>query len=348
MNIEKIRPLLLYTMPSGLGDFIVMGDLMSKVEALIPDGRCLIVHRGNPHVKLWKYDDLQKHFFDLNIFLHIVKLIFALRKAKKDNYVVFGMQQAPGSLQGYFLLSFLKRLHALDYIVDFNIINADIIIPPRGEYILDAHLNQIRDLLRIMVSPEYHGLSLPYRITDFNEEKTVGCIAIHPWSGRGQSYSYTWPFEKWLLVIQYLLENREEDIVVFGKDRSFLDFKQFLYKYLGESISRIRFLPSRTVLELTDVIKKVELLITVNTSVVHIAYALRKKMIILCGPTLDLWVPKGDHIRTVRDEEALFIGGDKSSCDRRFGSVGNISVENVIRALNSINSNTLNGTGSTR
>ena len=127
-----MKSLLLYTMTSGLGDFIVMSDLMRKVERLIPETRCMIAHRGNPHVNLWSYDPPYKRFFNVYQPNQLSKLILTLKKAKKNNFTIFGLQMAPGSIQGFLFHLFLKKLKALDFIVDFNLINADIITPAKG------------------------------------------------------------------------------------------------------------------------------------------------------------------------------------------------------------------------
>lgn len=331
----KIPPILLYTTTSGLGDYIVMGDLMRKVETLLPQAKCLIAHRGNPHVCLWPYDNSKERFYNVYAPKELLRLILKLKQARRTNYTVFGLQMAPGSLQGFLFYLFLKKIGALDFIVDFNLINADIITPPKGSYILDLHLNQIRNLFKVAVPKEFYKLSLPLK-GDFEvafPQNSKPIIGIHPWSRRGQLPCFVWPFKKWLEVIKFLLAEGKNKITVFGKDKKFDDFKRFLEQNLGKDFRGIKFHYCHSVQELIENIQYLDLLISVNTSVVHIGYALGKKMIILCGPSLDVWIPKGKNILVVKDEDALFQGADKWVRDGRFGRVERLGIERIIDAI---------------
>lgn len=336
-NLKDINPLLLYTMTSGLGDYIVMGDLMRKIERIIPTAHCLIAHRNNPLVTLWKYDNPLERFFNVYNPLHFFRLVSKLKNIKRKGYTVFGLQMAPGSIQGFFFLTFLKNLKAIDYIVDFNLINADIVTPPIGNYILDLHLNQIKTLFKIRIPEEFYKLKLP--IENGIDLKTKADnnhirIGIHPWSRRGHLNCFTWTHEKWLEVILFLLKNGHE-VIVFGHDKNLEDFKKFLLKENNLKTDRLNFVYSESVYRLIETISNIDLLISVNTAVAHIGYALDKKMIILSGPSLDLWIPKGNGICNVTDEEAIYKSEDKWINDSRFASVNRIKTEQVIKALES-------------
>ncbi|WP_461834531.1 glycosyltransferase family 9 protein [Desulfothermus sp.] len=312
-----------------------MGDLMRKVERLVPKARCLMAHRGNPHVNLWPYDSPAKRFFDVYQPQQFLKLISTLRKARKEGYTVFGLQMAPGSVQGFFFHLFLKKIKALDFIVDFNLINADIITPPKGNYILDLHLNQVGELLKIRIPEEFYHLELPIKDLEFpntsvEKDKNKVKIGIHPWSRRGNLPCFVWPFEKWLEVIKVLLQNKRNEIIIFGKDKKFGSFKSYLQSKLSKPSKQIKFAACSSVRELIEIIKEMDLIISVNTGVIHIGYALDKKMIILCGPSLDLWTPKKADIKVIYDNWAIFSGSDKYINDDRFPSISKIDTTKVI------------------
>ena len=320
-------------MTSGLGDYILMGDLMRKVEAIAQESRCLIVHRGNPHTKLWPYDNPRERFFSIYQPLEMLRMKKILRRAKKNGYIVFGLQMAPGSIQGFFLHTFLKKIRLLDFIVDFNLINADIITPPIGEYILSLHLNQIRDLLNIKIPNDFYKLKLPIKYSDVPEisaDSHLIKIGLHPWSRRGHLPCFVWPFEKWAQLIEHLLSNWPCQIIVFGKDNRFDEFKSFLKERIGTLFSKILFIPSMSVEKLIVTVNSCDFLVSVNTVIVHIGYALNKKMVILSGPSLDLWLPKDDRIRIVHDEDAIFRGSDKYISDERYPSVSRIDIDLVV------------------
>jgi hypothetical protein len=334
--LEKIKPLLVYTMTSGLGDFIVLGDLVGKIEVLIPGARCLIVHRDNPHVRLWPGTDVNDRFFSIFSVGELSRFAHSLSAYRKAGYTVFGLQMAPGSIQGFIFYRFLKRFGLVDYIVDFNLINADVITPPKGEYILDLHLNQVGELLQIEIPPALYELRLP--VAASHPVKASGdkvrTIGIHPWSRRGHIRSFVWSFEKWEQLIRHLLREYENcNVVVFGRDKSFDEFKRFISDNVDNTDERISFSYSNSVGELVNTIENLDYLITVNTAVVHIGYALRKQMTILNGPSLDLWVPKGRNIYVIRDKQALFQASDKWEEDGNFGSIDRIEVSDVVEVL---------------
>jgi len=341
MSYLKVRPLLLYTMTSGLGDYIIMGDLMRKVEKLVPEAKCLIAHRGNPHVKLWPYDSLHKRFFNVYQPHQILRLILTLKKAKRESYTVFGLQMAPGSVQGFFFHLFLKRIKALDFIVDFNLINADIITPPCGNYILDLHLNQVKELFKIRIPEGFYKLDLPIKIKPIKlksayslKEKNEKIIGIHPWT-RLNYRTRIWPTKKWYLLIKYILSyNKNLKIVVFGRDKKFNIFKNYLLHNLDYKLAnRVMFFPSNSICEYIYVIKSLDIIVTVSTATVPIGYALNKKLVILGASTLDIWIPKGRNISCLHDKTALFPPSDTLILQRYCPSVENIDIDEVIREV---------------
>lgn len=328
------KTLLLYTMTAGLGDLVVMGDLALKLERHIPGVRCLFVHRGNPHVSLWDADDCRERFFDAYRPRDMARLVRALRQAAGRGYRRFGLQMAPGSVQGYALHRLLQRLGGIDYVVDFNLINADIITPPRGGYILELHLNQAAGLLGVDVPPENFELSLPFGdIPRAGKPAGAGFrVGIHPWSRRGAWRDFVWPLERWADVVEHLVTNGAE-VVLFGKDRQFPEFQRSIEQRLGEGRGRLVCHPSTSVHDVIATIGALDLLVSVNTAVVHFGQALRTPMVILNGPSLPLWRPRGKAVQVVTDEDASFPGNDRPMADPLFPSVHRIQLERVISAI---------------
>ncbi|NOX33904.1 MAG: glycosyltransferase family 9 protein [Deltaproteobacteria bacterium] len=315
-----------------------MGDLITKIKKNFPDAGSIIIHKSNPHIHLWPDADIKKIFFSIFSFKELCCLVRTIRGYKKNNYTIFCLQMAPGSIQGFLFYSFLKKMNLADYIVDFNIINADIITPPKGDYILDLHLNQLAELLKIEFPTDDYQLELPVsrsvRVHKVLNKKRL--IGLHPWSRRGHIKSFIWPFAKWLVLARNLLsEHPDIKFVVFGKDKGFNKFKDYIIKHCNRTVTdRFCFSYSNSVHELINTIDRCDTIITVNTAVVHIGYALRKEMFILNGPSLDLWVPKNDNIYVIRDNQALFQTSDKWEKDECFASLDRIKTDNVLSAIN--------------
>ena len=328
--LEKNRFILLYTMTNALGDCLVMGDLMRKIECLLPNVTCVMLHRKNPHVNLCPADKEAGRFYNVFSLAEVLKCLRRLRSARKQKTVVLGLQMAPGSLQGFALYALFKKLGALDYIVDFNLINADIITPPVGKYILELHLNQIRQLFGVDVPEALFHLELPFAV---GEETGKDLIGIHPWNRRGGK-ALVWPFEKWAEVLSFLVE-RQKPLLVFGNDAQFDAFREYSRTHLpAEIFNKIIFEASRDVPHLIRQIGSCSGIVTVNTVAVHIGHALNKKMVILNGRSLDFWVPKGADIYSVYDRQAMFLSvGDGKFPDPNFPQVGRIEVADVCKAV---------------
>ncbi len=329
-----IKNIFVFTMTAGLGDALIMGDLMHKIEKIVPNSRCLMIHRASPHIKIWTGDQDLNRFYNIFELLQMTSLTQQLRNYRRSGAVVFAHQMAPGSYQGFFLYSLLKRLKAIDYIVDFNLINADIVIPVEGNYILDIHLNQIKRLLKIDSFPlEVFKLELPFS-TD-NVEKNNDVIGIHPWSRRGGP-CFTWEWSKWLSVITFILQHNKK-LVIFGKDKQFFSFQDWVTKQLtAELTSNLSFVPSESVEHMVKQIAAFSGILSVNTATVHIGYGLNKKMVILNGPSLDLWVPKGNDIVSIYDTQAKFPGNDSLANHHDFPQVSRIDVNDVIAGIKKI------------
>ena len=140
-NIWDAQPtILLYTMTNALGDYLIMGDVMRKAKRLLPKSHCLMVHRGNSNIKQWPDGPSTEIFYNVYSPAEMISLTGFLTKKRKEGYIVFGLQMSPGSLQGFALHRWLKLLGALDYIVDFNLINADLITFSKLDKIPDITL----------------------------------------------------------------------------------------------------------------------------------------------------------------------------------------------------------------
>jgi hypothetical protein len=326
------QPIFIYTMTAGLGDLVVLGTVARWVEESIPGGECFFIHRGNPNIHLWQKKNAHQ-FFNVYSCAEMLRFVIKMRQLRREGRLVFGLQMAPGSVQGFFFLRVLQKLGTLDYVVDFNIVNADIITPPRGDYILNQHAQQIMDLCRGMTADVPQRPKLPFEVlrrTRIPGEKYH--VGLHPWSRRGYEQAFVWQQAKWLGLIECLLKRPDvAHISIFGRDN---EFERFRHEVMSNRPSDIiSFSPSGSVPELAATIAGLDLLVTVNTGVVHIAYALDIPMVILNGPSLDLWIPKGKMIISAQDRQTMFQAPDRAMDDDRFSQVGNIRLDEVEAAV---------------
>lgn len=326
------HPVFVYTVTAGLGDLVVMGTVARWIEESLPGAECCFIHRDNPHTPLWQGVGAPRQFYNVYSCIEMFRFIRKMRKLRQGGRIVFGLQMAPGSVQGFIFLRFLHKLGVLDYVVDFNLVNADIVTPPRGEYILDWHLNQVLDLLkstaRVPTRPML-PFAASHMVSKPGEELHVG---LHPWSRRGHQGAFVWQESKWFDLIRYLVRHPHvAKVIVFGRDKKFDCFRNKVLSKVNPD--KLCFKASDSVPKLAETIAQLDLLVTVNTGVVHIAHAIDIPMIILNGPSLDLWVPKGEKIVSLRDQQAFFQAPDRAVADERFSQVGNIKLDDVTAAV---------------
>lgn len=320
-------------MTAGLGDLVVLGSLQGWIIKQLPQARCLFIHRNNPHVALWQSADAPQQFYNVNSPADMLWFVSQARQARLEGYIAFGLQMAPGSLQGYLFLRGLQTFGAVDYVVDANLINADIITPSQSEYILQRHARQ---MLTVCGLPEI-GLpqrpTIPFTISEHRSSSDGSVrVGLHPWSRRGNQTAFVWPQEKWLALIQHLEQHPAvSEIVIVGKDTG---FERFRFNVMTEvAPTKIRFAQSRTVPELVETLTALDLLVSVNTGVVHLAHAVNLPLVILNGPSLDLWIPKGEDIIALNDQRAVWQAPDRAMADQRFSQVGNVALDEVQRAV---------------
>lgn len=334
--LTDLKPFLVYTMTAGLGDYLVMGDLIRKAERAIPGARVIILHRDNPHVANWSFDDYRDRFFNVHSLGELSRFLMVLHWAKREGFTRFGLQIPPGSIQGYLLHRSLRMSRLLEYVVDFNLINADIITPPVKGYILEILLRQLERLFHLAIDGEEYRLDLVVQLEGPGRvvEREGFLVGIHPWSRRGVFNTFVWPYTNWLDIMDRMLRARHDcKVVVFGKDREFANFKQYVESQLRDYGERIIFRKSGSVQELLSTVAYLDLLVSVNTGVVHAGYSMGKKMVILNGPSLDLWIPRGPEISAVSDEEAIFPGNDRWVPDPRMPMIQRITPDQVYREL---------------
>ncbi len=315
---------ILYTMYSGLGDFIAMTNVKRMAQSFT-GYRVIIAHRANPYIDLLSPIE-REDFFNIYSARELALLRGFLSKRR---YPRFGIQQAPGSIQGFSFLYVLKKAGAIDFIVDFNLINADIRTPPRGSYILDLHRNQLVDLFNLK-SPAHYQPSLPFEIKRRNIDRGGTLYGISPLSGKKKCNTFTWPFHKWKELIGKILEmdpNAKFLLILTREDGH-------LYSELRNFFpEQLKIMDDLSVPELAGVISDLDYLITVNSAPVHIAYILEKKTVVLSGPSIEVWNPQASFVRVVHDRTAIYPPSDQ--CERAEGvpSVSNIEVSQVIEAL---------------
>jgi ADP-heptose:LPS heptosyltransferase len=332
-KLEGKRVTVVYTMHDHLGDFVVIGGLLKKFDLLKVEFESLAAHRDSPHVS--SFDGNSKdRFFNIAAMGGFLDLIARLRRQKRQGRLIFGIPMAPGSLQAFFFFWILKKLGALTHIVDFNLINADVFTPPRRRYIFDRHLAQAAELFKHPEWLEDTAMPLAIACPAATGSRLKRRIGFFPWSGRGWLPEFQWPDGRWLDLAKRILKDPDCEIALLGKDDGFARFEQALRSQLPEEMRR-RFVscPATTVETLVAGLRELDCLVTVNTSALHLAHAMKLPLVALCGSSAEFWLPEGDHVRIVRDAVGVLPPSDQYHHDPLQPSLQRIEVAEVFSAF---------------
>jgi ADP-heptose:LPS heptosyltransferase len=332
-KLDGKKVTVVYTIYHHLGDFVVIGGLLKKFDLLEVEFESLAAHRHSPHVSAFDGNSKDR-FFDVARVGGFLALIAKLRRQKQEGRLIFGIPMAPGSLQAFLFFWILKKLGALTHIVDFNLINADVLTPPRRRYIFDRHLAQAAELFRHPDWMENADMPLAIACPAITRKRSSRRIGFFPWSGRSWLPEFQWPDGRWLELAKLILKNPDYEIALLGKDNDFARFEHALRSQLPEEMRR-HFIssPAESVQSLVAGLRELDCIITVNTSALHLAHALKLPLVALCGSSAEFWLPEGEHVRIVRDTKAALPPSDLYNHDPLQPSLQRIEVDEVYSAF---------------
>lgn len=334
LDIGKVT--VVYTMFNHLGDFVVIGALLKKFDLLGVSMKSLVAHKGSPYVADFDGKS-QDRFFDIASLRGFSVLVAKLREERKRGRLIFGVPMAPGSLQAFCFFWLLKKLGALTYIVDFNLANADVLTPPRKRYIFDRHLAQAAELFGHPEWMEDTSMPLAIAVPSHKESRQLQRVGFFPWSGRRSLPEFRWPDGHWHALAKRILQNPGWEIVLLGKDPEFDRFEQSLRRGLPlEMQARLLSAEANSVPDLVATLQDLDGLITLNSSALHLAHALKLPVIVLCGSSAEFWLPEGDDVCVVRDVQGILPPSDKYVHDPLQPSVQRIEVAEVYSAFENL------------
>lgn len=339
MNITKSgaldpkRVTLVYTMCAPLGDFVVMSGLLKKYDLLQVEFESIVAHQNSSHVTLFD-GRAANRFFNIFNFERLLELIGRLRDRTKAGNLVFGIPVAPGSLQAFVFFWFLKKIGAITHIVDFNLVNADIITPPRARYIYNRHLAQAAEIFQQPDWLKDPSLPLALPAPKPRTRRSGLRVGFFPWSTRSHLPEFSWQKEKWARLAAFILADPTFEIVLFGRDPGFTKFYHELRSRLPEELrSHVSALPAASVRELVNAMGTLDYLVTTNSAALHLGHALKMPLVAISGSSPEIWQPEGDHIHIVHDEKAALPPTDLRRHDPLQPSLQRIEVEEVYRAF---------------
>ena len=300
---NSIKSILFLRYDGKIGDMIVNSLMFREIKKVYPDIRIGVIARGaaidiikdNPNVdKIYKYYKDRKKIKDLAL---------KIKEEKYDLLIDFSEMLRVNQMM---LINLCRaRINTGLDRKDWELF--DLSIESGKDFKWTEHITKryLAYLIKLGLKKENINISYDIYLKDekkyevfFNEIKESKKLILNPY---GASKHKSFSIETLENIITYL---KDKDIAIiltyFGDKYKELEFLEKKYKYV--------YIPKKieSILDTAILIKKSDYVISPDTSIVHIASALNKKMITVYPPKggkygVDhlVWAPKSEYSRVI-------------------------------------------------
>lgn len=333
---DKIQPRIALIKTAGIGDTILVSGIIRELRDFFPGAHiCIICAKSNAALADMITEIDEKFIFNmtkpLSSFRH-------LRKFRKfDLLFDFGPWPRINSLISYTLravykIGFKKEGMYRHYIYDQAVKHSDHI----------HELDNYRNLMRAALIPP-KGLLPRLNVGDdltskvniaglFDADSLT--VLIHPFSAGSRAYLKEWPDDNWVTLARKLIQFGCRVLISGGK-KDAQRAEQLETEINRYSDNCLSIAGKYSLREMVTVIGKTDLLISIDTGIMHLAAALKADLIALHGPTSpSRWGPQSSRAIVLNQKvcEPCLSLGFENFCDKSCGCIVSISVEDVLRA----------------
>lgn len=267
-----------------IGDIVLSTPLLKRIKEVYPEAKITYVTtpigatilRNNPNItEIIEYDKRGSHSG--------VKGLLAL--GRRLRYENFNMVLTPHRYLRSSILAWLTRSpKRIGYdIASGSCLFTDKISYDKSKHEVDKLLSFIgevpsnsREKYPIELYPNKKDIDVVDKIWNENNFNNQEIIAVAPGS---KWFTKKWPLEYFNEVIDLLVENGKKVIVIGGKDELYLNVN------IQQGVLDLR--GKTTLLELAEVLKRVKVVLTNDSSPIHIASAFKQTSILaIFGPTV--------------------------------------------------------------
>jgi heptosyltransferase-3 len=332
----KIQPRIALVKTAGIGDTLLVSGVIRELRDFFPEAHItMICARGNALISDMIRELDEKLVFDMS---KPFKCFRKLRKIEKcDLLLDFGPWPRINSLISFALradykIGFEKEDMHRHYVYDQVVQHSDRI----------HELDNYRNLLRAALIPPL-GLMPRLDVGDDLTAKvnTAGLfiddrrtILIHPFSAGSRAYLKEWPDDNWILLARELIMSGCHVLITGGKKDAERaeQLEDRINRHNGGCLS---IAGKYSLREMAAIIAKSDLLISIDTGIMHLAAALGANIVALFGPTSSSrWGPQCSNAIVLNQNgctPCLSLGFE-NICDKPRGCMSSIRVADVLRA----------------
>lgn len=335
---EKIKKILIFG-PNWVGDAIMSTPMVSSLKKVFPDAIIIMVVK--PYVySLWKTNTSIDEIWTFkapkvfNIFAYL-KLFWRIKKYHFDLTII---------LPHYFRYAFLALLSGINYRIGYNVRHRGIFLTHSLDYnhnLRKKHMvENYSDILRVMaIEPENKRLTLTI---DFNnqikakeilEENNINSEDLVIGLAPGAIYgpAKRWPKERYAEIADKIINEYQAKVIIFIGP---------MERALGYEIEKIMFNKpiilncDDSLLGTAALIKRCNLFITNDSGLMHIAAAVKTKIIAIFGSTSSDWTGPYGNGHIVVKKPIVCSPCFKRKCQfKTYDCLKSISIEAVLGAV---------------
>lgn len=282
----------------GIGDVITVEPLLKKLKSVYPDRKILIYSFRGGYLENYKIS-----YADEIIRLRGFKNILRFFREKSDIFIGLGYYS---KISGYFkvflyyLMIFLSRSKKKIFLGDLESFDF------KNKNMVQIKLNVLKKL-NIEIKDSDYDIFLPFsfakekkkinKLLSVNKISEADLLTIIHAGAKGSDIARFWPSERWVKIINYLIEKYHAKICVIG-GREDIEVTSEIVKKIKFPI--LNFVGKLSLQETTALISKCKLFISTNSGPMWLAAALHKPQIALCGPSKTAWMPYNKHAIVIR------------------------------------------------
>jgi ADP-heptose:LPS heptosyltransferase len=293
-----------------IGDMILTTPLFSELKKLFPNSK-LTVLANLKNCDVIKYETtIDRILIYKKDVINIVKIITKLKKGRFDIWIdpKYGYSKT-----SEFLLKICKPKQSYGYNFNKVIFSKAVPVFDKPEHYINLCLNVLKCFN--IDSADYENQKPIIQIPEANQKKYAASrnpkiIAINISAG---SITRIWQKENWLKLVNEInqLHPEFEFIIIY------MDREKAIVKYITDNYKdkNLKYFSSNDILEISDLISNVNLVITPDTSLVHIASAFNIPIIALYPNVkwnYERFSPKSDIQEIIISDSAKDIFGIKT------------------------------------
>ena len=325
-------PKIAFVKTAAIGDTVILSAMVDEVKRQYPKSHITVICSNNN--------------------VAMVKII-----RNVDSVVVFMMKSPFRSFAG------LRRLGHFDLLLDFGPwpringviswnVHADYKVGFKRahmyrHYVYDKwveHLDTVheidnyRNILRgAGIQPE--GLFPHFESGRYDVEEEMPYVVFHQYPGGSMENQRKWKEHCWLELGERLYRMYHVRILLSGANADVVDAERMVYLFSQRNIPAKSIAGKYSLDDMVEILAKAEVVVSVNTGIMHLAAAVRAPLVALHGATSELrWGPLGDTSAVVKSGEVCqpcISLGFESNCKSPV-CMKNITVDMVMEKVEQV------------